>query len=511
MTPTCANTKSLSGKIFRTVLVFTVVVIVALGGALTAIFYFADEQRAANGLAARVAYVAEVLEDAAPEEAASVLASRFDDGARYTLVGADGEVLFDSEIDASELGNHADRPEIEQALASGGTATTARYSETVRTNTLYAAAALDDGRVVRLSEERDSLVVFLGDMIAPVAAALAVSIALVFGLSRMLTKRIMKPVDALDFSRPLENEIYEEMAPLLVRIDEQQRQLVQQNKELAAAESMRRDFSSNVSHEMKTPLQIISGYAELMKNDMIDPADRQRFAELIYSEAQSMRSLINDVLTLSRLDETAFGEGADAIDVLMLAKRVQGRIDALAAERDVAVMVEGEHAYVAGNPTLAEEMVYNLVENGIRYNRPGGSVTVEVTRVSTRLFSSADRSMSPQQAKLLRKASIGESVAEQRLVEVRVRDTGPGIPEELREKVFERFFRLEKSRSKETGGTGLGLAIVKHAAIYHGGTISIEDAEGGGTVFVLRLPECDPPTSGGGGGSAGLSAGEGGR
>ena len=176
-----------------------------------------------------------------------------------------------------------------------------RYSETLGTDTVYAAVKLDDGSIVRLSETRHSLLSFLSEMLMPVLIALIVAVALVFLLSKILTSRIMKPIDALDFANPLDNEIYEEMDPLLIRIDEQQRQLKQQNSELAEAENMRRDFSSNVSHEMKTPLQVISGYAELMKNDMVQPSDRQKFAALIYDEAQTMRSLINDVLTLSKL------------------------------------------------------------------------------------------------------------------------------------------------------------------------------------------------------------------
>lgn len=492
MTPTHVETKSLSGKIFRTVLAFTLAVIVVLGAVLTTIFYFADEHRAEDRLAARAEHAVAILDGASESESRAILDGQFDDEVRCTIVSVDdGTVLYDSAVDAGSLESHADRPEVAAAIAGSETVVTSRFSETLGTDTLYAATDLDDGYVLRLSEERESLAAFLGNMIAPVAVALAVACALVFALSRMLTKRIMKPIDALDFSNLLDNEIYEEMDPLLIRIDEQQRQLVQQNQELAAAESMRRDFSSNVSHEMKTPLQVISGYAELMKNDMIDPDDRQRFAELIYDEAQSMRSLINDVLTLSRLDETAFGDDADIIDVRSLAERVRGRIMRLATERDVSVAVEGEIAYVSGNPTLAEEMIYNLVENGIRYNRAGGSVTVSVGTCWGVLPPVGDSAALSPSARALR--SAGGDRSGRSLVVVRVQDTGPGIPAELRDKVFERFFRLEKSRSKETGGTGLGLAIVKHAVIYHGGTIEIEDAEGGGTAFVIKLPACDPP------------------
>ena len=330
---------------------------------------------------------------------------------------------------------------------------------------------LDDGSIIRLSESRHSLLAFLGDMLVPVLVAVIVAAVLVFVLSKTLTWRIMKPIDALNFADPLENEIYEEMDPLLIRIDEQQRLLKQQNRELAQAENLRRDFSSNVSHEMKTPLQVISGYAELMKNDMVQPADRQKFAALIYEEAQAMRSLINDVLTLSRLDESAFGDDAVLIDLHAVAERVAGRLGSFAADQQVQVRVEGSAARIAGSETLSEEMLYNLIENGIRYNHEGGSVVMRVE---------AEPPARPGGG-LPGEDAVGQVV-------VRVSDTGPGIPEELREKVFERFFRVDKSRSKETGGTGLGLAIVKHAVLYHHGSIEVESAEGAGTTFVLRFP-----------------------
>ena len=269
------------------------------------------------------------------------------------------------------------------------------------------------------------------------------------------------------------------MDPLLFRIDEQQRQLKQQNIELAQAESMRRDFSSNVSHEMKTPLQVISGYAELMKNDMIDPEDRRKFAGLIYDEAQAMRLLINDVLTLSRLDETTLQQtDAKPIDLSALARRVRMRLESFAANKVVRVRVTGEPAYIMGNETMAEEMLYNLLENGIRYNRTGGEVHMAITREQPDphgLFGAGGRLAAPHG-----------------LVVVRVTDTGRGIPEEYRDKIFERFFRVDKSRSKDTGGTGLGLAIVKHVTLYHHGTIEVESEEEKGTTFTLRFAAVEP-------------------
>ena len=317
-----------------------------------------------------------------------------------------------------------------------------------------------------LAETSESFFEAFAELLLPFAVVLVVTVVLVLAFSRMLTARIMKPINALDFSEPLENEIYDEMTPLLERIADQQNQLKAQNRELARAESVRRDFSANVSHEMKTPLQVISGYAELMKGGMVDEADTRKFAGLIYDEAQTMRQLINDVLTLSRLDEPTLSRERVAVDVLGVARRVAGRLEGFARDRDVLVRVGGCSAVVMGSETLIEEMLYNLVENGIRYNREGGQVTVGVTLVVV-----------PDAAP----GAAAEAV-------VCVRDTGMGIPLAEQEKVFERFYRMEKSRSKETGGTGLGLAIVKHVVLQHDGTIEVESTVGEGTAFILRFP-----------------------
>lgn len=468
MSPTHFRVKSLAGKIFTGVLAFTMGVILVLGVAMTTIYYLSYEHDAEAELAASAQDAAAYLNVSPPEANIPALEEQFAGLTRYTLIASDGQVLYDSAADPAAMENHADRPEVREA-GENGQATIMRFSDTLGTDTVYAAVKLDDGSIVRLSETRHSLLAFLGDMLVPLLVAVVVAAVLVLVLSKALTSRIMKPIDALNFADPLENEIYEEMDPLLIRIDEQQRRLLLQNRELAEAENMRRDFSSNVSHEMKTPLQVISGYAELMKNDMVQPDDRQKFAALIYEEAQAMRSLINDVLTLSRLDESAFGDDPVLIDLHAVAGRVAGRLASFAAEQGVEVRIEGASAHIAGSETLAEEMLYNLIENGIRYNHEGGSVVMRVGRESEPCV-------------------LHEGEGPVDCVCVRVSDTGPGIPEELRDKVFERFFRVDKSRSKETGGTGLGLAIVKHAVLYHHGVIEVEGAEGDGTTFVLRFP-----------------------
>ncbi len=495
MSPARHNIKSLSGRIFSWVLIFTLVVIAVFGVIATCIYYLTYEDDAETALKEDASSAAEYLNSVPSADVISALEEQFSGITRYTLINTDGTVLFDSSADASTMGNHADRPEVQLAFKTGE-ASLVRYSETLGTDTIYAAVALDDGSVLRLSETRHSLLAFLSALLLPLIVVFVVVALLVLLLSRYLTRRIMEPIDALDFSSPLENEIYTEMNPLLVRIDEQQQQLIQQNKELAEAENVRRDFSSNVSHEMKTPLQVISGYAELMKNGQVDAADQQKFAGLIYDEAQSMRLLIDDVLMLSRLDESAFGDDDVPIDIYQLACRVAKRLEGFAAEQNVTIQLEGEEASIKGNETLAEVMLYSLVENAIRYNRSGGSVLISVQRERTReAFANIDRGMTPQQANLLRRGAAEDAppYAEREQVTVCIADTGVGIPEELRDKVFERFYRVDKSRSKETGGTGLGLAIVKHAVIYHGGTIQVEDNEPQGTKFIMQFPSATQP------------------
>ncbi len=468
---------SLSRRIFFTMLIFSCVVMLAISLVVTTLFYFSYENEAEQTLVDRAhntaAYMNEVAEVSAEsgaaeseddvvneesitQEAIAALVSGFSDEVRYTLVAADGTVLFDSTFALERLGNHLDRPEISEALISGESSVH-RYSASLDTDTIYAAVLLNDGSVIRLSESRASFLAFASSLVGPLLIALAVIICMVFVISRLLVYRIIAPIDSLDLSDPSANEVYEEMDPLLARIDDQQRQLVRQMDELRRAETMRRDFTANVSHEIKTPLQVISGYAELMKGGLVDEQDTAKFAGLIYDEAQTMRTLIDDVLVLSRLDESAAGERNQVVDLHAIALQVAARLAPFADAEGVRVAVEGSKECIKGVPSLIEEMFYNLVENGIRYNCAGGSVQVMVS----------DDGVGPV---------------------VTVADTGIGIAEEAREKVFERFFRVEKSRSKETGGTGLGLAIVKHVVSYHGGTIELRSALGEGSTFIVRFP-----------------------
>ena len=222
-------------------------------------------------------------------------------------------------------------------------------------------------------------------------------------------------------------------------------------------ERMRREFTANVSHELKTPLTAISGMAEIIKDGLVDPKDVAGFAGDIYKESQRLISLVEDIIHLSRLDEGGVGLETAPVDLLELCRRVMERLEPAAKRAGVSVSVEGMPATIHGIPAVLEEMVYNLCDNAIKYNRPGGSVALNL--------------------------SLGEKE-----IELSVADTGIGIPAEDQERVFERFYRVDKSHSKEIGGTGLGLSIVKHGAALHNGAIRLESAPGHGTTVRLIFP-----------------------
>lgn len=449
--------RRLSATIFTTLLAFTLLVVLSVALAMMLLFYASYEHRAQDTLAGLAQETAAILEPLDSSERIATLAEQFHSTVRYTLIDEDGSVLFDSTPTAI-LSSHANRPEVQAALLEGSS-TVARYSQTLHHDTIYAAYRLSGGEVVRLAEIRSSLLAFAGSLVLPMALALLVMALPVVIISRLLAIRILRPLNTLDVTQPLAGNAYTEMLPLLARIDEQQHQLKEQNRELARAESMRRDFSANVSHEMKTPLQVIAGYAELMKNGVVPPEKCPEFAALIYDESQNMRALINDVLTLSRLDESVFQPAAAApVDLLALARDTTAHLKPIAEQRAVRLTVGGTPVRVAGTPALLDEMVSNLISNAIRYNRDGGTVTVHVEK-------------SPNNQAVLT-----------------VQDTGIGIPAGEKEKIFERFYRVDKSRSRETGGTGLGLAIVKHAALLHGGSVEVTSEVGRGSTFTVRLP-----------------------
>lgn len=482
---------------------------------------------------------------------------------RITWINTQGNVIYDTRTDAESLENHADRTEIKQALKDGY-GESIRYSSTLLEKTIYCAQRLTDGSVLRISVSRATIGVLMLGILQPILIVLIAALVLSGMLAKRLSKRIVEPLNSLDLEHPLDNDSYEELSPLLNRINRQHNQITAQMRELKkrtdqftqitasmneglvlldnrgcilsinpaaieifgaepscvgqdflsvdrshdmsvaiqaalkdghseihasrkgliyqfdisriaadgetagvvilafditekeTAEQNRREFTANVSHELKTPLQGIIGSAELIENGMVKPEDMSRFVGHIRLEAQRLVTLIGDIIRLSQLDE-----GGDMprenIDLLSVASAVADDLLLSADGQGISIAVEGSPANVYGVKRLLYEIVYNLCDNAIKYNRQGGSV--KISTVSEGGFSS-----------------------------VTVSDTGIGIAPEYQNRIFERFFRVDKSHSKSSGGTGLGLSIVKHAVQYHHGKIELTSAPGKGTSITVSFP-----------------------
>ena len=482
---------------------------------------------------------------------------------RMTWIAPDGTVLYDTSADAAQMENHLDREEVRAALDTGE-GSSSRYSVTLLQKTVYCAKRLADGTVLRLSVSRATMGALLLGAFQPILLVVLLMLGLSGFLAGRLSKRIVEPLNTLDLEHPLDNDTYEELSPLLRRIDRQRRQIDAQLAELrrrtdefaqitagmneglvllddkgmvlsinaaaqrifqtdgrcvgqdfltvdrehamslalqnametgrgevraerggreyqfdfsritsqgktvgavllafdmteqAFAESRRREFTANVSHELKTPLQGIIGSAELLESGMVKPEDAPRFLGHIRAEAQRLVTLIGDIIRLSELDEG--GElPAETVDLLPLAQEAAESLRTAAEQKNVTLTVTGGSASVTGVRRLLYEVLYNLCDNAVKYNVEGGRVEVCV-------------------------AAEGDTAR------VSVRDTGIGIPPEHQGRVFERFYRVDKSHSKASGGTGLGLSIVKHAVAYHHGTVELQSEVGRGTEITVRLP-----------------------
>ena len=484
----------------------------------------------------------------------NVEADRF----RVTWIDTDGTVLFDSRVDESTMENHADREEIREAFATGS-GSAVRNSSTLTEQTFYEARRLTDGTVLRISANQASAWALMMDLLWPIILISVLAIGLSLILARRMAKNIVEPMNKLDLEHPLSNNTYEELAPLLRRINQQHLQIDSQMRKLQRktdefiqitshmqeglvvldkeihirsintaaikifraeescvgssffqvnrsnalrqalndaldrghgstvqeldgrafrfdmssiqsegkllgavilavdvtetqnAEQMRREFSANVSHELKTPLQGIIGSAELLESGMVKPEDTSRFVGHIRKEASRLVNLIEDIIRLSQLDE-GVKLPAEQVDMLALAEDVKEILAPSAAEKNVKIDVTGHGFAIKGVRRMLQEIIYNLCDNAIKYNVPGGSVTVHIEN--------------------------------NRLV---VSDTGIGIPAEHKDRIFERFYRVDKSHSKASGGTGLGLSIVKHAVAYHRAEISLESTPGKGTTVTIQF------------------------
>ena len=520
--------------------------------------YFSDLQRR------QLTMQTNLTSQAVTAEGVAFLEKMADMEARVTLIGPDGSVIYDSHSDSQTMENHLEREEILEARETG-TGYSVRYSDTMAEQFIYCAQRLPDGSVLRLAMTQYTTVSLVMDMAEPILIIMILAVILALWLASRLSRSIVRPLNDLDLDNPMANRGYEELTPLLRRIDSQQRQLKGQKEELKRkqrefdavtnsmdeglvlmndrgvvltmnpaaariiglsrpfvginihavteksvldavvdkalagqraeadfsmlggeyqaeanpvktsggvsgivlllldvtekrrAESQRREFTANVSHELKTPLHAISGHAELMKSGLVRPEDMTNFAGTIYTEAQRLIRLVEDILKLSRLDEGAASDKRETLDLYSLVCQTLDEMRHYTARNSVELHINGGSAMMVGIPSQIRMMVGNLFTNACKYNKPGGRVDVTVSKAY-------------------------------RAVVLTVADTGIGIAEEHQERIFERFYRVDKSHSKAVGGTGLGLSIVKHAAMIHNAKIELESTPGEGTTIRVIFP-----------------------
>lgn len=376
-----------------------------------------------------------------PQEATEQFAK---DGLRITLVNEAGEVLYDSEKNEEEMENHRGRPEIERAFMTGE-GRGMRKSVTSAKHTFYYAMRLSDGNVLRVAKASSSIY-NLGFRMAVLIVAVGITVfAICVFFAKRLTFRIVEPIEKMASNIVLvdEAEVYEEMRPFISTIK-------QQHMDILNHAQMRQEFTANVSHELKTPLTAISGYAELIVSGMTNENDTKHFADEIHRSAERLQSLINDIIKLSELDDEDLKLEFEPLDLYEMGETCISQMDLQAQKNEVTLCLEGESVSINGNKTLIEELLYNLCSNAVRYNKRGGTVMIVVEKVN------------------------GNPT-------ITVKDTGIGIPKDQQDRVFERFYRVDKSRSKSTGGTGLGLAIVKHIVAQHNAQIELTSEENVGT------------------------------
>lgn len=368
---------------------------------------------------------------------------------RVTWVDTDGTVLYDNDASTTALGNHSDRPEIQEAFENG-VGECVRRSNTMNKNTFYYAVLLDNKTVLRVSTEVGSIwSVFLA--VSPMIMLIVIIIVIVcIALSHMLTRQLIAPIEkmAQNMEDASMEPPYKELVPFASMIRKQ-------HTDILSAAKARQDFSANVSHELKTPLTAISGYAELIEAGMVDEEKQKHFIQEIRKNAQRLLSLINDIIRLSELDRTDSQSTFDKFDLNEIVSECMEALDVNAKNRQVTLEYTGEKCNICGSKEMMRELTDNLVQNAIRYNKPNGSVWVEV-----------------------------HGGDQPRLV---VKDNGIGIPADEQQRIFERFYRVDKSRSKATGGTGLGLAIVKHIVEIHDAKLSLESELGQGTTITVNF------------------------
>ena len=543
-------------KIFRSIITVAMVVLLASLFIASSFLYDYFNKSQVTQLKEELSLVATNVDKVGTEYFDNFDSSVF----RFTLVSADGSVLYDSQAKAENMENHLDREEIAEALENGN-GSSARYSSTLTERTFYEATRLQNGNVLRISISQVTVGALILGMLPAICAIILISVVVALIMSHKMAKSIVKPLNELDLENPAENETYEELTPILTKINKQHKQITRQMRELkqksdefeqitasmneglvlldkkgivlsinaaakklfsadetavgrdfltldrstdmsraiekaldgkraefreerngseyqfvinrtesdgktvgivilcfdvtetAFAERNRKEFTANVSHELKTPLQSIIGSAELLENGLVKPEDTKRFVGNIKNEATRLVSLINDIIRLSQLDEDS-EPATESVDLYDVANEVVEILTVSAAKKQVELHLNGEPCVMNGIRRYLYEIIYNLCDNAIRYNKDGGKVIVDLKNKDSNIILS-------------------------------VSDTGIGIPAEHQSRIFERFYRVDKSHSKETGGTGLGLSIVKHAVAYHGGKIKLESTVNVGTTITV--------------------------
>ncbi len=374
------------------------------------------------------------------------------DKIRITFVAEDGTVIYDTQAPAEELPNHKERPEIKAAFETGE-GSEIRKSDTLDQNTYYYALLLENGNVLRVARNADSIYMIMESAIPYLLIVAAVLFTVCAVLSYYMAEGIMLPVKRIaeDVENASTIEAYEEMKPFIEAIKSQHDDVMQNAR-------LRQEFTANVSHELKTPLTAISGYSELIENGMVtEEAEIKRFCGEIHKNAGRLLTLINDVIRLSELDDSDSEEILEPVNLKECAQTCVNMMQISAGKHKVTLTVDAENAVVMGNKQMIEEVLYNLCDNAIRYNKENGEVFVIVKdRLDTAMLI--------------------------------VRDTGIGIPKEHQDRIFERFYRVDKSRSKSTGGTGLGLAIVKHILLKLNAAITLTSNPGEGTEITVTFP-----------------------
>ena len=437
-------------KTLYKIFAFGVSVITITAVLILSVFYSYSD----NQLKEQLRVVESVVENQlAQDDDTAFISNHIDKNVRITLVAKDGTVIADSQESANKLGNHLNRQEIQQAIKNGE-ATVTRHSDTQEKKVYYFAKQLDNGNVLRVSAEAKSIGKFFSDYIIYILLCIIVVIVTAVFVSMGITKSIVKPITQLGQS--LDNidkfKSDEELKPLV-------NALLQQKKKQKMLDKQKKQFTANVSPDLYLTRSSIARYAELIETGMAKPEDIKPFAGVIRKQALRLVNLSEDIIQLSQLEESDDEDMSfESVNLYEIAQRCVEALNINAINKGVTLNLTGEECYIRGKAQLVEELVYNLCDNAIRYNKENGNVTVTVTPLEK-----------------------GASVS--------VKDTGIGIPKKYQERIFERFFRVDKSRSKATGGTGLGLAIVKHITQLHDAKLEISSEESKGTEIIVTFKD----------------------